>query len=57
LDNCDHNLDRNGPGTGVLVTAKVDVVQDKAYIESRLSDNLLAIYSDASALKEGTEIE
>ena len=28
----------------------------KAYIESRIGDNLLAIYSDASALKEGTGI-
>jgi len=25
-------------------------------MESRIGDNLLAIYSDASALKEGTEI-
>ena len=30
--------------------------QHKAYMESRLGDNLLAIYSDASALKDGTGI-
>jgi alpha-mannosidase len=28
----------------------------KAYMESRLGDNLLAIYSDASALRDGTGI-